>query len=194
MSKIRGWTLAGVAAACVVFTGCGTTHAARAKPLKAVYGAETDLTQYRVATLSALEATGVDAAPFDPGVYFTQRLAQRLRSDFGMLFDQVRVEAPALNAPDELLIGGKITKYKPGSRAGRFLGPGITPASFEAELVLRDGASGQPILIAPIDKLWAWGGGIGAAKGIEEMIDESAAAAANTIARAKGWQPSPAPR
>jgi hypothetical protein len=44
-------------------------------------------------------------------------------------------------------------------------------------------------VIAPIDKLWAWGHGIGAAKGMEEMIEESAASAANLVARAKGWDP-----
>ena len=67
---------------------------------------------------------------------------------------------------------------------------GLGAASFEAELVLKDAATQRNLLTAPLDKLWAWGGMMGAAKDIDRMMAESAAAVANTIARAKGWIPS----
>ena len=50
----------------------------------------------------------------------------------------------------------------------------------------------QPQLIAPIDKLWAWGDIIGASKGMNNVGEETAAATASLIARSKGWEPEPA--
>jgi hypothetical protein len=97
-----------------------------------------------------------------------------------------------LGQSDEVIITGLVKEYKPGSRIGRAFGPGITPAKFKGELHLKEAASGRTLLVAPIDKLWAWGHSIGAAKGIEDMMEESAAAAAATIAKAKGWVPPPA--
>ena len=185
--KIEGTVLFLIAAA-FLLAGCTTTQSTKARPLKAVYGADADLRPYHVATVQRFEVLEPSLEHPDPGVMLSDRIAQRLANDFGQLFQQVRTGAPLLQ-DNELLISGRVTKFKPGSRLGRAFGPGITPASFEAELILKDAQSGQPILIAPIDKLWAWGGGLGAAKGIEDMIEESAAAAANTIARAKGWQP-----
>jgi hypothetical protein len=58
-------------------------------------------------------------------------------------------------------------------------------------VVLKDGATFQPQVIAPIDKLWAGGDIIGASKGMNDMVEETAAAAANLIARSKGWESEP---
>ncbi len=112
----------------------------------------------------------------------------RLQYDFGPLFQTVRIGQP-LGTPDELLVTGRITDYRPGSRAARFLGPGIGKADLKGELVLKDGPTGQPLVIAPIDKLWAWGDVLGASKGMNNMMEETAAAAANLVARTKGWEP-----
>jgi hypothetical protein len=62
-------------------------------------------------------------------------------------------------------------------------------ASFKGDLILKDAADNRVLFSAPFDKLWAWGGYLGASRGIEDMVTESAASVAATVARAKGWQP-----
>ena len=52
-------------------------------------------------------------------------------------------------------------------------------------------ASGKVLLNAPFDKLWAWGGVLGASKAIKDMVAETSVAA--TVAHAKGWNGSAAP-
>lgn len=182
--------LSGIA---LVFTGCSTTESAKATPLEPVYGADVDLTSYQTATVQRFDFPDRSLEVPDVGIGLADKIAARLQNDFGSLFDEVRVGEPT-GEPGEVVITGRVTKYKPGSRLGRAFGPGITPASLEGELVLKNGATGNPIMIAPIDKLWAWGHSIGAAKGIEDMVEETAASAANMIARAKGWDPELAQR
>ena len=178
----------GIAFVTLLSSGCSTTKSVKADPLKAVYGADVDLARYDTATVQRFEFPQQPPDQSDAGMILTQGIAERLQNDFGPLFSQVRVGEP-LRESNEVIVTGRVTEYQPGSKVGRLFGPGITPAKLKAELVLKDGATGNPIFIAPIDKLWAWGHSIGAAKGIEDMVEESTAAAANTIARAKGWQP-----
>lgn len=173
----------------VAATGCSSTQSTKAKPLPLAVGNSVDLSAYRIATVQKFEHPNRNLDHPDAGQVMANSLMRRLSGDFGKIFDQVRTGQP-LGQSDELIVTGLVKEYKPGSRLGRAFGPGITPARFKAELHLKDGASGRTVLVAPIEKLWAWGGGIGAGKGIEDMMEESAAAAAATIAQAKGWQPS----
>lgn len=175
-------------AALTITTGCKTTQAVKAQPLKPVYGEGVDLTRYNVATVQPFEVRSDKPEDAQAGVVLANAIAQRLGNDFGGLFQMVRVGTPT-GAPDEVVVTGRITEYEPGSRAARLLGPGIGRAELRGELVVKDASTSYPLVIAPIDKLWAWGHGVGAAKGMEEMIEESAASAANMIARAKGWDP-----
>jgi len=168
--------------------GCTTTKSTQAKPLKTVYVANTNLSRYQVATIEPFEVTTSQAANDQVGMKMATDIANRLTYDFGPLFQMVRV-GPRLGRSDELLVTGRITDYRPGSRAERLLGPGIGRAELKGDVLLNDGLTGQPLVIAPIDKLWAWGDIIGASKGINNMEEETAAAAANLIARTKGWQP-----
>ena len=169
-------------------TGCTTTQSTRAKPLKTVYVANSNLSQFGIATVEPFEVTTSQAANDQVGVKLATDIANRLQYDFGPLFQTVRV-GPPLGQPGELLVTGRITDYHPGSRAARLLGPGIGKADLRGQMVLKDGASGQPLVIAPIDKLWAWGDILGVSKGMNNMVEETAAAAANLVARSKGWQP-----
>ncbi len=174
--------------AIVLATGCTTTQSTRAKPLKTVYGANVDLSKYQVATVEPFQVMSSRAANDEVGMRLATDIANRLQYDFGPLFETVRVGQP-LGTPNELLVTGRITDYRPGNRAARFLGPGIGKADLKGEMVLKDGPTGQPLVIAPIDKLWAWGDILGASKGMNDMMEETAAAAANLIARTKGWEP-----
>ena len=179
----------------LVAVGCSSTQSVKAHPLKPVYGVGVDLSRFTVATVQPFEFPQKSLEQPDAGMMLANKIAQRLQNDFGPLFEQVRMGDP-LHQTNELVITGRITEYEPGSRVGRLFGPGITPAKFKAEVILNEGATDRPVLIAPINKLWAWGHGLGAAKGIEDMIEESAAATANMIARSKGWEPpvEPVPR
>jgi len=127
------------------------------------------------------------AANDQVGVKLATDIANRLQYDFGPLFQTVRV-GPPLGRPGELLVTGRITDYRPGSRVARLFGPGIGRADLKGEIVLKDGTTSQPLEVAPIDKLWAFGDVIGASKGMDDMVEETAAAAANLIERSKGWQ------
>ena len=168
-------------------TSCTTTQSAKAKPLKPVYVANSNLAQYQIATVEPFEVVSSQAANHQVGVKLSNDIANRLRYDFGPLFETVRV-GPPLGQPGELLVTGRITDYRPGSRVARLFGPGIGRAELKGEVVLKDGTTGKPLEIAPIDKLWAFGDVIGASKGMNDMVEETAAAAANLIARSKGWQ------
>ena len=179
-------------AACVLtltLVGCKTTKSVAAKPLQPVYQT-TDLSRYDVATVQPLAVNSAQAANDQAGVTLANDIAHRLEYDFGPLFQTVRVGEP-LGVANEVVVTGKITDYRPGSRAARLLGPGIGRADLKGDLVLKDGATGQPVMIAPIHKLWAWGHSIGAAKGMNNMMEETAASAAHLVARARGWQPPP---
>ena len=178
-------TLTGVS---IVVSGCHTTHAVRAKPLKPVYGENVDLSRYQVVTVQPFEITDPKAAEAQVGTTLANEIARRLEYDFGPLFQSVHVGQPQ-GAPNELIVTGRITDYRPGSRVARLFGPGIGKADLKGELVLKDAATGQPLTISPISKLWAWGHSIGAMKGMDDMMEETAASAANLIAREKGWQP-----
>lgn len=170
-------------------SGCSSTGSSTAQPLKLPAGAPNlDLRNYDVVTIVPFAV--VPDKEKDPavGTKFAADIGARLRNDFGALFKQVRLGA-SQNAVNELLVTGTVREHAPGSLVGRAILIGVGAASFEAEVVLKDASSQRNLLTAPIDKLWAWGGMMGASKDIDRMMAESAAAVANTIARAKGWEP-----
>lgn len=166
-------------------TGCSTTSSTRAHTLKATTGTGVDLSKYQVATVLPFEpATGsVDASI---GLKFAEGVTARLQKDYGPLFNEVRKTSP-LGREDELVVTGVIRAYKPGDRFARAMLIGLGAASFKGDLILKDGQSNRVLLAAPFDKLWAWGGMLGASRGIEEMVAESEAVVAATVAQAKGW-------
>jgi hypothetical protein len=189
MSVIKSLAVyVGLVAALFATTGCTTTQATKAHPLKPIYGEGVDLARFDVAIVQPFEVATAKPADAAVGATLVNAIAKRLEYDFGPLFQTVRVGQPT-GDPNEVVVTGRITEYQPGSRAARLLGPGIGKAELEGELVVKDARTDQALVIAPIDKLWAWGHSIGAAKGMEDMLEESAAAAANMIARAKGWKP-----
>jgi hypothetical protein len=187
MKLIR--TFVAVVALATLSFGCATQQSIRAKPLPPALGKVEDLSSYQTATVLPFSLPSNCKYP-GAGSQFSANLANRLQRDFGPLFKEVRT-SPALGQPDELIVTGNFKTYEPGSRQARMMCIGCGVASLKGNLVLRDGATQRELLIAPIDKLWAWGGILGGAKGIEEMTEESAASAAVTVAIHKGWRSHP---
>jgi hypothetical protein len=172
----------------VVLTGCASPNSRKAKPLQTTVAPGVDFKAYRTATMVPFSLSDTNHADLSVGAKLSQDIGDRLKYDFGDLFAEVRHGTP-LGKPDEVIISGKVTKYKPGSKTARFMLAGLGAASLEGELVIKQGDNEQVVMTAPFDKLWAWGGGAGASKGIEEMLTEVAAASAKTIAQARGVTP-----
>lgn len=168
-------------------TGCSTTSSTKANVLKTSVDAGVDLSGYQIATVMPFEPAADKEIDASVGIKFADGVLVRLQGDFGPIFGEVR-KGPPLNRADELIVTGTIRAYKPGSRFGRAMLIGVGAASFKGDLVLKDAVDGRVLLTAPFDKLWAWGGILGATKGIEDMVAESEAAVATTIAQARGWK------
>ncbi len=170
----------------VMGTGCASSTSTKATALKPEVGASVDLSKYQTATVLPFTSD----ANIDPniGEKFADEVARRLQYDFGPIFKEVR-KGPQLGKEDELIVTGVIREYKPGDPFARAMMAGVGAAHFKGDLILKDGADNRVLLSAPISKLWAWGGIMGASKGIKEMVTESEAAVASTIAQAKGWKP-----
>ncbi len=182
-------SFAAVVIAVMLTSGCATTKSTRAEPLKST-GDITDVKGCNALTVTPFPTPTDSAATTDTGRAFANDIAARLRGDFGSLFESVEVADAARGVDAECVLGGAITKYMPGNRAVRLATvPGVGSVHFEGNITLVDAASGRELLAAPFDKLWAFSGVIGASKGIANLEKETAAAAAATIARAKGWQP-----
>lgn len=188
ISLQRPLLLASLAVATLTLGACASTQSTRAKALK-TEGAVADVAQCEHVTVTPFKVPSGGKADASTGIQFSDDIAARLGSDFGPLFSSVETGNTARGLSNECLVGGEITKYKPGSKVARFILIGLGAASFEGNLSVRDAASGRQLMGAPFDKLWAWGGIAGASKGIEDMMKETAAAAATTVAQAKGWQP-----
>jgi hypothetical protein len=180
-----------VIALATLASGCASTQSSTAKPLRvsSSSGPDLNLRDYNVVTIVPFEVISQKVKDPAIGTKFAADIGARLKNDFGYLFEEVRMDS-ARGVARELLVTGTIKRHEPGSMFGRAMLIGVGAASFEAELVLKDSATQRNLLTAPIDKLWAWGGLAGVSKDIDRMMAESAAAAANTIARAKGWVPS----
>ena len=179
-------------AAIVAISGCASKSSVKAKVLKS--GPDepalslADCANITIMPFSVPDSGKVDAAV---GVTFAQGIDTRLSSDFGPLFDSVEYAAAARGVEKECLINGAITKYKPGSRVARAILIGLGSASLEGSVTVSDAASGSALLDAPFDKLWAWGGIIGASKGMGDMVAEASASVAATVAHGRGWTAPP---
>lgn len=190
--KMRARCIGMIAALALVLgaSGCATTKSTRAEPLKTT-GDITDVKGCRAITVVPFEVTAEnEKADAEVASAFAGDIAKRLRGDFGALFDSVEAADGARGVDGECLVGGAITRYDPGNRAVRLATvPGVGSVHFEGNIRVTDAASNRELLAAPFDKLWAFSGVIGASKGIQSLVNETAAAAAATVARARGWEP-----
>jgi hypothetical protein len=179
--------LTGIAFLGIFATGCATSNSVKAKPL-ALESRSVNLARYDRAVIQPFEFPARTMEERNAGQIFANSLERRLQNDFGPLFREVRQGQPT-GSPDEVVITGRIDEYRAGSRAGRMFIPWGPRAELKGEVILKDSATGDQLMVAPFDKLWGFAGGVGAAKDIDDLLEETTAAAANTIARARGWEP-----
>lgn len=177
-----------LAAATLTLGACASTQSTKAKTLK-TDGAIADVRECEHVTVVPFSVPSGSKADASTGIAFSEDIAARLAVDFGPIFQSVEPGKQARGLERECVVSGAITKYQPGSKVARFILIGLGAASFEGNLNVADAASDRALMTAPFDKLWAWGGIAGASKGIEDMMKETAAAAAATVAQAKGWEP-----
>ena len=97
------------------------------------------------------------------------------------------MKAPAAQAPDTIAPAQGQTAEENVAAAWQ-VGEVIL-AHLGGNLILKDATDDHVIYTGEFSQLWAWGGALGASRGIEDMEADSVAAVANTIAAAKGWVP-----
>jgi hypothetical protein len=185
---------AALVAAVLLAPACATRDSPRAKPLEGVDTATHPLSGCSHLTVATF-AMPAGAERVEVGSSFAQGVAERLRSDFGATFASVEFAPAPRGLAGECLLQGSVTRYQPGSRALRavpWLGGMVGGAKLDGTISVQDVASRQALLEATFAKRWRWSGLLGVAKGVDDMVAEAAARIANTVARAKGWQPSPA--
>jgi len=172
-----------------ILSGCASSSSTKAKSLKTSTSGATSLSECENITVFAFGVPAKGKADASTGANFARDIESRLVSDFGPIFKSVEFGDKARGLEKECLVTGDITKYKPGSRVARAILIGLGAASFGGNVRVVDAASQKELLNAPFSKLWAWGGIVGASKGIDDMVEESSAAVASTLAQAKGWTP-----
>ena len=171
-----------------ILSGCASSSSTRAKGLKVTTSGATSLADCENITVFAFGVPANSKATVSTGINFAHDIESRLVADFGPIFKSVEFSDKARGLEKECLVTGDITKYKPGSRVARAILIGLGAASLEGKVKVVDADSQKELLNAPFSKLWAWGGVIGASKGIDDMVKESSAAVASTLAQAKGWK------
>ena len=89
------------------------------------------------------------------------------------------------------MLKAQITQYKPGSETARLMIAGAGSSQLEMDAQLVDAESGREIARFSVDRTWAWGGTLGASRGIEEMERNLAYELALYLRRAKTGEPPP---
>lgn len=178
-----------IVAAAALLAGCATQKSTAAKPLKPNgAGAAMDLSKYDVVSVLTFTNRSGNSEGTSAGEQMASDVAARLRLDFPNLFAKVQLNESA-GQSNEVVIAGVITKYRAGDRVARAMLIGLGSASLEGTVVFKEGDTGRELMSANFDKLWAWGGMLGASKGITEMMNETSASIAATAAQGKGWEP-----
>ncbi|MEY4387724.1 MAG: hypothetical protein RLY20_3007 [Verrucomicrobiota bacterium] len=170
------------------FTGCATQQSKSAKPLKPVTGGPLDLRRFENITVLSFTDLSHNSDGILAGEQLANDVGERLQLDFPAVFTTTYVNKQQ-GQSNHVILTGTITTYRPGDAMARAMLIGTGSAGLEGTVIFRDGDNGQELMTAKFDKLWAWGGALGASKGITDMMSETAASIAVTAAKAKGWKP-----
>jgi len=98
------------------------------------------------------------------------RLAKFVVADLGPgVFDEVRQSAACAAAPGVAVLRASITEYKPGSETARAIIVGAGSAQLKVHVTLANGETGSTLSQFDAKGLWAWGGELGASRGIQDL-------------------------
>jgi hypothetical protein len=121
----------------------------------------------------------VDSAP--------QRIAELVLEELGSTtFTAVQKQINCGEAADTVVLRARITQYKPGSDTARFMLAGAGSAQIEMMVNLVSAQSGQTLVEFQPKGTWAWGGAVGAAKGISDLEKNVAYEVAGYLKSARG--------
>ena len=119
----------------------------------------------------------VDTAP--------ARIAKLMIDELGTsAFSEVRQDS--CTAAGAVTLRARITQYKPGSDAARLMIAGAGSAKIEMVVTLSDAASGNQLVEFEPKGLWAWGGAVGAARGIADLEKNVAFEVASYLKQMRG--------
>jgi hypothetical protein len=172
-------------------SACATRDSVKARPLQAESVDAQALAPCMHLTVAPF-ALPAGSRHTDIGESFARDVATRLATNFPGTFTSVEFAAAPRGLAGECLLQGTLSQYKPGSRAVRalpFVGGMLGGAKLEGTIRVRDVVGDRELFAAPFDKLWRWSGVLGVTKGMGDMVAETAARIANSVARANGWQP-----
>lgn len=120
-----------------------------------------------------------------------QRITELMLEELGTTsFTVVRKDTSCGDATDTVVLRARITQYKPGSDAARFMLIGAGSAQIEMIVSLVSAQSGQTLVEFEPKGTWAWGGALGAAVGISDLEKNVAYEVASYLKSARG-QPLP---
>jgi hypothetical protein len=152
-----------------------------------------DLAAYQLLVIEDFAMTDPEAAARKKAYLVEtapKRIADQVARELGSgVFAEVLRGAAAEPRPGALLLRARITQYKPGSETARLMVAGAGAAHLEMTAELVDGDSGRVLATLPADRTWAWGGMLGAARGIEEMERNVAYELALYLERNRGGAP-----
>lgn len=115
------------------------------------------------------------------------RLAKLVVADLGPgVFDEVRQGAACAAAPEVAVLRASILKYKPGSETARAIIAGAGSAQLKVHVTLVNGESGTSLAQFDAKGLWAWGGQLGASRGIQDLEKNVAYEMASYLKYSKG--------
>ncbi len=115
------------------------------------------------------------------------RLAKLVVADLGAgVFDEVRQSAACEAAPGVAVLRARILEYKPGSETARAIIAGAGSAQLKVHVTLANGETGSTLAQFDAKGLWAWGGQLGASRGIQDLEKNVAYEMASYLKYSKG--------
>jgi len=121
-----------------------------------------------------------------------QRLARFVVTDLGAgVFDEVRQGSTCEAAPAVAVLRASILEYKPGSETARAIIAGAGSAQLKVHVTLANGETGATLSQFDAQGLWAWGGELGASRGIQDLEKNVAYEMASYLRHSKGVEEPP---
>ena len=115
------------------------------------------------------------------------RLAKLVIADLGTdVFEEVRQSSACEAAPGVVVLRASIVRYKPGSETARALIAGAGSAQLRVHFTLANGETGDTLSQFDAKGLWAWGGQLGASRGIQDLEKNVAYEMASYLKFSKG--------